>query len=206
MNVKSAQAPLGTMAGVRSFCVFAAVEAAFLLLEKGDGEMAKVGRPRKYETAKQLRAAVERYFASITYERDTIIHRRELSEDEKGNPIVKETPEILLDKQGKPVKETVYLEEPSVAGLRLHLGVSKSTWAGYAEDEEMAPVVALVRDRMEARLEELLTTRNSVQGVVFNLKNNYGWKDKQEVTQTNVGMSVEEYLARLEQDGKKQEF
>ena len=177
-----------------------------MLREKGDGKMAKVGRPRKYETAKQLRAAVERYFAAITYERDTIIHRRELTEDEKGNPIVKEIPEILLDKQGEPVKEIVYLEEPSVAGLRLYLGISKSLWASYADNEEMAPVVALVRDRMEARLEELLTTRNSVQGVVFNLKNNYGWKDKQEVTQTNVGMSLEEYLERMDQSGSKQEF
>lgn len=168
--------------------------------------MPKIGRPRKYETAKQLKAAVERYFASITYEREVIIHRREIGEDEKGRPIVKETPEVLLDGKGKPVMETVYLEEPSVAALRIFLGVSKSTWSGYAADEEMAPVVNLVRDRMEARLVELLNTKNSTHGVEFNLKNNYAWKDRQEVTQTSVGMTVEEYLASLDQEGKAQEF
>lgn len=168
--------------------------------------MPNVGRPRIYENAKKLKAAVERYFRSITYERDVIIYRRELSEDKEGNPFVKEIPEFLLDSKGNPVKETVYREEPSIAALRLFIGVSKSTWAGYADDPEMTGVVAGVRDRMEARLEELLTTKNSVQGVVFNLKNNYGWKDKQEITQTSVGMTMEEYLERLERDGTKQEF
>lgn len=168
--------------------------------------MAQVGRPRKYKTAKALREAVERYFSSITYQQKVIIQRREVGEDEKGNIIVKETPEELLDENGEVVMETVYREEPSVASLRVFLGVSKSTWAEYAGDEKFGAVVAEVRDRMEARLVELLNTRNSTHGVEFNLKNNYGWKDKQEVQRTQVEMSVEEYLAQLDQEGKEQEF
>lgn len=167
--------------------------------------MPKVGRPRIYETAEQLRAAVERYFASITYEREVIVRRQEIGEDERGRPIVKETPEILTDGKGKPVMETVWLEEPSIAGLRLYIGVSKSTWAGYADDEKLAPVATAARERVEARLVELLNTRNSTHGVEFNLKNNYGWKDKQEITRTNVDMTMEEYLERLDQGGEKQE-
>lgn len=168
--------------------------------------MPNVGRPRLYKTAKALREAVGRYFDSITYERDVIIYRRELGEDKEGNPIVKEVPEFLTDSEGNPVKETVYREEPSIAALRLFIGVSKSTWAGYADDEKLAKVTAEVKDRMEARLVELLNTRNSTHGVEFNLKNNYGWKDKQEIKQTSVGMTVEEYLEHLEQEGRKQEF
>ena len=168
--------------------------------------MPNVGRPRIYKTAKALRAAVERYFRFITYERDVVIYRREMGEDEEGNTIVKEIPEILTDSKGNPVKETVYREGPSVAALRLFIGVSKSTWAGYDDSEEMKPVVAETRDRMEAYLVGLLNTKSSTHGVEFNLKNNYGWKDKQEVTQTSVGMTMEEYLERLERDGEKQEF
>lgn len=160
--------------------------------------MAKIGRPRKYETAAQLKNAVERYFKSITYERDVIIKKRAIGKDEKGKTVIVETPAVLLDGSGKAVKETVYLEEPSKSALCLFLGISRDTWAAYTHDEAMGDVAESVDARMLARLEDALVTRNSVQGVIFNLKANYGMTDRIEITQKDGG--VEAYLARLEEE------
>ena len=43
-------------------------------------------------------------------------------------------------------------------------------------------MVAEARARIEAYLEqELLTREKGLQGIIFNLQNNYGWRQKQEV-------------------------
>ena len=167
----------------------------------------KRGRPRKYSTAGALRKGVDAYFGSISYQRDVIIRTQRIETDRKtGRPVVMETPEKLFGEDYKPIRETVYRVEPSVAGLCLFLHISRDTWAEYANDEKLGPVVEEVRTRMLARLEEQLNTRNSVQGVIFNLKANYGWSDKIELTQKNVGMSMEEYIGSLDREGKGQSF
>ena len=164
-----------------------------------------MGRHKKYETAAALGRAVARYFKSITYEKPVIIYREDIVEDPKtGQDVVKKVPEFLTDKDGETVMETVWRKEPSIADLRLFIGVSKSTWAEYAKDENKAVVIEDARDRMEARLTELLNTRNSTQGVKFNLEANYGWKSKMEIEHT--GESVERYLERLTKDGERQGF
>lgn len=167
----------------------------------------KPGRPRKYASAGALREGVTAYFDSISYQRDAIVQVRSIETDRRtGRPVVVETPQTLVGADYKPIRETVYRVEPSVAGLCLFLHISRDTWAGYAGDDRLAPVVEEARTRMLARLEEQLGTRNSVQGVIFNLKANYGWSDKLEITQKNVGMSMEEYIGSLDREGKGQTF
>jgi hypothetical protein len=123
------------------------------------------GRPKKY-TAKTLEQAVNRYFKSISCTRNAM--------DEFGK-------EIMND-DGEPITYTAYVRPPSISALCLFLGIEKRTWANYAEQEAMAPVVENTKARVEAYLEEQLTIREKgVQGIIFNLQNNYGWKQKQEV-------------------------
>ena len=50
---------------------------------------------------------------------------------------------------------------------------------------------------IEAHLEKKLFG-NNVTGLIFNLKNNFDWKDKTEVAQTNIEMSHEDWLESLE--------
>lgn len=130
--------------------------------------MAAVGRPRKY-VARTLEAAIERYFASIS--------RTEKVCDEAGN--------VLYNDLGEAIVATVYVVPPKVSGLCLYLGIDRSTWANYC-DAEQHPELASVVQRAQMQMEdylvgELLTRTKGVQGVIFNLQNNYGWREKREV-------------------------
>lgn len=123
------------------------------------------GRPKKY-TGKTLEKAVERYFNSISCTRDAL--------DCEGHQIFNDA--------GEPIRYRAYVRPPSISALCLFLGIEKRTWANYAEEKDMAPVVEHTKARVEAYLEEQLTIREKgVQGIIFNLQNNYGWKQKQEV-------------------------
>ena len=156
------------------------------------------GRPKKY-TKKRLEAAVEGYFASIS--------RTVQARDEAKQP--------LYNDGGEPIRVVEYIKPPTVGGLCLYLGIDRSTWQNYADRKlhpELAEVTAYAKMRMEAYLEEqLLTRERNVQGLIFNLQNNYGWREKREVElggetrQAVAGsakaqsMSIAEKMALLEE-------
>lgn len=142
------------------------------------------GRPKKY-TAKQFREAVEAYFARLR----TIV------------PMLDPLGENLLDVNGDPIVRTVYTIPPTISGLCLALGIDRSTWQNYADPEQNpkhAPVCEDVRLRIEAYLEEqLLTREKSLQGIIFNLQNNYGWRERHEHAQTvELGAKTREVVAQ----------
>ena len=126
------------------------------------------GRPKKY-TRKSLQKAVDGYFASIS--------RKVRVVDDDG--------EAVYNDVGDSIWVTEYIRPPTVSGLCLHLGVDRSTWQNYADPRlhpELAEITAYAKVRMETYLEEqLLTREKNVQGLIFNLQNNYGWKEKREV-------------------------
>jgi hypothetical protein len=67
----------------------------------------------------------------------------------------------------------------TITGLCLHLKITRQTLLNYGELDEYKQAVGLAKLRVEAYLEECLFG-NSVTGIIFNLKNNFGWKDKHE--------------------------
>lgn len=125
-------------------------------------------RKTKY-TKKTLSEAVNAYFSSISY---TVV-----AKDEDGCE--------LRNDDGKEILVRKYATPPSISGLCLYLGIDRSTWQNYADARlhpEMKAVTEEARARIEVYLEEeLLTRRKGVQGIIFNLQNNYGWKQKQEI-------------------------
>ena len=126
------------------------------------------GRPKKY-TKKGLREAIERYFRSIS--------RTIPARDDTGG--------IIRNDDGEEIKVVQFVVPPSVTGMCLYLDIDRSTWQNYADavlHPELAGICQGARTRIEAYLEqELLTREKGVQGIIFNLQNNYGWKQKQEV-------------------------
>ena len=126
------------------------------------------GRPKKY-TKKSLREAVDRYFRSIS----RTIPARDL------------TGAVIRNDDGEEIMVVQFVIPPSISSLCLFLGIDRSTWQNYADQElhpEFCGVTADARARIEAYLEEqLLTREKGLQGIIFNLQNNYGWKQKQEV-------------------------
>lgn len=81
-------------------------------------------------------------------------------------------------------------DKPTMSGLALELGMSRQALCDYAKKDEFLDTIKSARLRVEAALEQHLFS-GSVAGVIFNLKNNFGWKDKTEVEQ-NTKLTVVE--------------
>lgn len=69
---------------------------------------------------------------------------------------------------------------PTVSGLALFLNVDRKTVYNYQNKEEFYPVIKRAKARIEAHLEQMLFG-TTVTGVIFNLKNNFDWKDQKQL-------------------------
>lgn len=125
------------------------------------------GRPRKYNK-KTLKDAIEHYFSSISRTAEAMC----------GS-------EPVFNDFGDTIKYTQYIIPPSVSALCLFLGIDRSTWENYCDSSlhpEFEDVTSFAKMKMEEYLERELNTREkNVQGIIFNLQNNYGWRDKKEL-------------------------
>lgn len=155
-----------------------------------------MGRPKKY-TAASLQKGVAAYFDSIRYEQ--VVTRDEVYEDEDGNAKTRRV--IARDAKGRPITEPVWRKTPGVAGLCLHLRISRDTWANYGRDPGMGPIVQEARMIVEDYWNEQLA--DDCKGARFALEANMGWGErwttKQEVVH-DVGNSLEEFL-KSQEDG-----
>lgn len=78
---------------------------------------------------------------------------------------------------------------PTVSGLAYHLNVSTETLRDYGTKEEYSATVKRAKQKIEIALEQRLAGQ-AVTGTIFNLKNNFGWKDKTEKEITgNLGLT-----------------
>ena len=152
----------------------------------------KAGRPKNIKNAKDLEYLIDKYFSSISY---TV-------------PVTDSAGTIITDIDGEMVEKTVYISPPDVMSLCLFLGICESTWENYSSKEkypDYAPICERAKMRMEAYLREVLVTREkgSLQGVIFNLQNNYGWRDKktvdlgEETMDALAGLSLSEKMAMI---------
>ena len=123
--------------------------------------MARIGRPPLYNNCLDLNAAIELYF----------------EQQEEAD------------------------EYPTVTGLALALGFTTRLALIHYEngergnsDQETADFVNAVKSaksRIEAKIEQgLLSGKTNPVGKIFNLKNNFGWVDRQEVV-GNTGVTVQ---------------
>lgn len=158
---------------------------------------------RKY-TARSLKKAVERYFAGITRIVPLTEPKDFGARDEMGHVIYEQVP--VINSLGEQVKVTEYIVPPSVGGLCEALGIHRATWANYCDPEknpEMFDTTTQAQGRMRAWNEQQLLTRSGkdIKGIIFNLENNYGYREQQSVSLSGV----EEYLRNLTAGGE-QEF
>lgn len=73
---------------------------------------------------------------------------------------------------------------PTISGLAYALDLSTVSIRNYAIKDEFLSTVKRAKLKVEMALENRLYG-NNVTGLIFNLKNNFGWKDKQEVDNTS---------------------
>ena len=116
-----------------------------------------VGRPLKYKSAEEMQILIDKYFEDC----DNYMFK---TYDEEGNEVFKHQP--------KPY---------TITGLGLALNLSRQDLLQYQGRKEFADTVKRAKQRCENYAEEQLFRQGNTAGVIFNLKNNYGYKDKQEV-------------------------
>ena len=140
-----------------------------------------MARPRKY-SKKALREAVDRYFDSITRMVAVTEKQDRGRRDDKGHIVFDEVP--VTNRLGEQVEVLEYVVPPTVGGLCEALGIHRSTWAEWCDPNkhpEYSDTTTHARGRMRAWCEEQLLIRKDVKGIIFNLQNNYDYKERHEV-------------------------
>lgn len=156
-----------------------------------------MGAKKKY-TPEKLDKEVKKYFRSISRE-ITVMETKPTGErDDKGHIIYKEVP--VINDLGKEMKTIQYLIPPTVGGLCDFLGIHRDTWNAYCNNPEYSDTTTRVRGRMHAYLEQEMLTRpgKDLKGILFNLENNYGYKERVEMTND----TMESYLQQLIDSGE----
>lgn len=88
-----------------------------------------------------------------------------------------------IDEDGKRKQTRPY----TITGLALALGMSRRALLDYEKKDEFLPTIKRAKLIVENWVEEQLYRKTQVTGAIFNLKNNYGWKDKNETDITSDG-------------------
>lgn len=113
-----------------------------------------------------------------------------------GRPPKFDTPEIMQKAVDEYFETDAYIDmgdvkmfAPTVEGLAYSLGLSRQGLLEYSEKSEFSDTVKRAKQRIAIALEQRLYGQ-SVTGAIFNLKNNFGWKDKSE-QEVSGGVTIE---------------
>lgn len=79
-------------------------------------------------------------------------------------------------------------EKPyTMSGLAYYLEVSRQTLVNYSYEDEYFDTIKKARDKVQMQLEEnALSNKANPTFTIFNLKNNFDWKDKIEHSSSEV--------------------
>ena len=160
-----------------------------------------MGAPKKY-SAQSLARAVRKYFKSITREVALTEKVPTGQKDKMGHEIYETVP--VTNMLGEQVRVTQYVVPPSVGGLSQFLGIHRSTWDNYCDRDkypEFFDTTTYAQGCIHAYLERELLTRSGkdLKGVQFNLENNFGYKERMELSHRGL----EEFL---QEQAEGQEF
>jgi DNA-binding XRE family transcriptional regulator len=105
-----------------------------------------------------------------------------------GRPLLFETVEDLETKVEEYFKYCEEKDKPlTISGLALAIGCDRRTIVNYSNKEEYFPTIKKARQMCERFAEEYLFSGKNIAGAIFNLKNNYDWKDRTETDLTTAG-------------------
>lgn len=106
-----------------------------------------------------------------------------------GRPLKFKTPKEIEEKANEYFKDCDEKEKPyTITGLAIALDTDRKTLLNYEDRDDFFPTIKKIKQKVENYAEERLFTGSNTAGVIFNLKNNYGWVDKQEVD-ANIDLS-----------------
>lgn len=92
----------------------------------------------------------------------------------------------------------------TMSGLALSLGIDRVTLINYGKSDLFFTLIKEAKDRVQAQLEEnALMGKGNATFTIFNLKNNYGWKDQVEVKNDNELTKLDILLEAMKNDSIK---
>lgn len=111
--------------------------------------------------------------------------------EKRGRPPKYETVEELekiIDDYFDSLKDDKgrYIDVPAVSELGLFIGLSRQAIINYSGRPEFMDTIKKAKQTIESFLEKNLTVGKAPVGTIFNLKNNFDWKDRSEQLITNV--------------------
>jgi hypothetical protein len=127
-----------------------------------------VGRPLAFKSVEDIKNKINEYF---DYCDNRLVH----GYDNKNN------------------QEFAYISpEPyTMSGLAYYLGIDRKTLLNYCNKDEFFPTIKSARDRVEMDIERRMNDKNTfTPGLIFNAKNNFDWKDKNETDITSGGKPI----------------
>lgn len=128
------------------------------------------GRPLKFETVEALDLAIQNYFAGC--DPHTTSALVETGRDSHGN--------MLFDTRTVLTEQEPY----TVSGLARALGISRDTLIAYKKRDQFVDSIRAAYERCHEYAEKQLFGK-AQSGAAFSLKNNWAWRDRQELTGAN---------------------
>lgn len=138
------------------------------------------GRPLKFKSVGELQSKVDAYF--------------EACDNSRSKVLLKDGSEVTV-KRAKPY---------TITGLALALDTTRETLLDYEKgkydngdaieefDPQYSDTIKKAKLKCQNYAEEYLYSGSQATGAIFNLKNNYGWKDKTETDITTKGEAINE--------------
>jgi hypothetical protein len=97
-----------------------------------------------------------------------------------------------LDRDGNKIQLRPY----TVTGLANSIGMERKTLLDYQERDEFSSTIKEAKKKVAQYVEEYLFMGKNQTGAIFNLKNNFDWKDKTETDLTSNGETLNIYLPK----------
>lgn len=144
-----------------------------------------IGRPLKFQSVDDLSIKIDAYFGECD---PHVAKRKIVKEKANGTNFIGEE-EYITD-------QIPY----TITGLALALDTNRQTLINYSHEAEFFDTIARAKLRCEQFAEQHLYTGKTPAGAVFNLKNNYGWKDESTVFNPGAVIADMNGLDKLNKD------
>lgn len=141
------------------------------------------GRPLKFKTPEEMQKKIDAYFKACDPHMEEVtewVQARSkmgnLLKDDNGlNYLIEVTHKVMTEQ--KPY---------TITGLAMALDTTRDLLVDYEEKDQFSDTIKRAKMKCQNYAEQSLFSTTPT-GPIFNLKNNYGWKDKTEQDVTHGG-------------------
>ena len=136
-----------------------------------------VRRPLKFKTVKELQKAIDEYFLWCDNRPKKIWLEKSQSEAMIADPA-----------------------PYTMSGLARRIGLSRQGLIDYKNRDEYLDAIKEARSKVHEDVETRLMDGKAQSGAIFNLKNNFGWRDESQRDITSGGKPIMQGAAHVPQD------